>query len=239
VGHPRLVRSATASAGVTLGTGSWRTSSANAVTTSWLVADGKGWTPQTGDALVRLAYLDNGSTVDPVSVTIGGHAVTVRDKADAGHGGTLRGCGVLLGTVRGLPTGAPLDVVAATSGAVGAGKLALRITDLAGWGGTVGGHDAAVVTGGAAVKQASSSVTLAGSDGLLVGIACVADADSQPLAAAGWTLTDDITLGTVAGTSIVAACFVRTGGDAGSSVALTATTGLGWSDFGVGALELL
>src|SRR4051812_9675452 len=204
--------------GVTLGSGSWRTSSANAVTTSWLAADGKGWTPATGDALVRLAYLDNGTTVDPVSLTIGGHAVTVRDKADAGHGGTLRGCGVLLGTVRGLPTGSPLDVVMTTSGAVGAGRIALRITDLVGWGGTAGGHNAAVVTGGAAVKQVSTSVTLAGSGGLLAGIACVADADSQPLAAAGWTFTDDITLGTVAGASIVAACFVRTGGDAGSSV---------------------
>jgi hypothetical protein len=214
VGGPRLVRSATSSAGVTLGAGSWRTSSANAVTTSWLARTARAGPRQTGDALVRLAYLDNGTTVDPVSVSIGGHAVTMRDKADAGHGGTLRGCGVLLGTVRFLPTGSPLDVVVTTSGAVGAGRIALRITDLAGWGGNVGGHNAAVVTGGAAVKQASTSITLAGNGSLLTGIACVADADSQPLAAAGWTLTDDITIGTVAGASIVAACFVRTGGDA-------------------------
>jgi hypothetical protein len=239
MGRPRLVRSATSSQGVTLGAGTWLTSLSNAVTTSWLASAGRGWTPQTGDALVRVAYLDNGTDVDPVSLSIGGAAVTARDKADAGHGGPVRGCGVWLGTARSLPAGSPLDVVLTTSGANGAGKIAVRITDLAGWGGTVGCHGADVVTGGLAVRQASLSRTLLGSGGLLVGIACTSDADTTELSAAGWTKTDEYTVGTTVGASNDAAVFTRTGGDAGGTVSFVPTSDTGWSEWSLGFLELL
>lgn len=239
MGHPRFVRRVAAAQGVTLGQETWLTSLTNNVTTSWLASAGKGWAPQTGDAVVRATYLDNGSDVDPIGVSIGGHAVTVRDKDDAGHGGSVRGCGVWLGTVRGLPTGSPLDVVMTTSGLNGAGKIAIRIADLAGWSGTVGSHVAAVVTGGLAVNHASVSRTLVGGNGLLLAVACTSDADTTPLAAAGWTQTGEYTVGTSVGASNDAAVFTRTGGDAGTTVSFVPTSATAWSNWAAGFLEIL
>lgn len=225
--------------GVTLGAASPRASVTYSVTTSWLASGNLGFAPQTGDALALISYLDNGSDVDPVALTIGGQAVTVREHTDAGHGGTVRGCGALAGTVRGLATGAQRDVVVTTHGNNGAGRIAAWFVDLVGWTGTVGAHAPILVTGGAGVTQASGSITVVGGGSLLVAIVCVSDADTGPLVAAGWTKFAEATVGTAAGTSNAAACFSRTGGDPGAVVGFTAVGDLAWSEWAGVVLEIL
>lgn len=226
---------APAAPGVTLGAGVRLVASANGVTTTWAAA----YTPQTGDALVRALFLDNGTGVDPVSFAIGGTAVTVRQKADAGHGGTSRGMGVWIGTVRGLGAPSARDVTMTTSGTTGAGKIIVRVTDLAGWTGSVGHGNAAVATGSTLLKQFGVSAALLGSAGLLVGVGGVADANCTPLSAAGWTKTDEAVVGTAAGVSCDAGFFTTTGSDAGSTKDFTATSDVAWTDWAAGFLELL
>jgi hypothetical protein len=224
--------------GVTLGQLAFRGAFANDVTTTWAVSAGLGWVSLTGDVLVRAVYLDADSDVYPITVSIGGRSVTEADSDDAGRGGETRGCGVFLGTARSLPIGSPLDVTIAASGEAGAGRIGVWLSDIAGWGGVVGCHTADVVTEGAAVTRVSTVATLAGSGGLLVGIAGVSDADSGPLTADGWTRTSTATIGTTAGSSLAAAVWSRTGGSVGQIVDLTVDASLAWSEFAVGFLEL-
>lgn len=225
------------SAAPTIGAGLLLTSNPNAQTTSWLAASGSGFTPATGDALLRMLALDNGTGQYPPTVTVGGATVTFRAGADAGHGGTSRGVMLIIGTVRGLPTGSPLDVVVTTPGAAGIGRVVIMLSDLAGWGGSVGATNQAIVTG-TSVAQISASITLTRPGGLLVGVAGSANANTTPLSVVGWTSEGETTVNTTAGASSDAIFVTATGVGAGSVKALTATSGTAWTDFGAGLIEL-
>lgn len=231
----------TPSALLGLGASTLLTSSPSAVTTSWLASAGSGFAPVTGDAVVRLLALDNGTNVWPVTVTIGGSAVLFRVGQDAGHGGASRGVMAWIGTVRGLPAGSALDVVLTTSGATtGATRIMLRVSDLSGWTGNAGGSGSALVVSGSATGV-STSATLARTGGLLVGVAGVNNANlgvPPGLSASGWTKETEGSVGTTVGNSSDAVWVTATGGVAGTTKAL-AVAGAGTaSDWAAAMLEL-
>lgn len=226
----------------TLGAARLLTSSANAVTTSWLASGGSGYTPAVPDALVRVFAADNGTGVAPIGVTIGGAAVTLRVAADAGHGGTSKGASVGIGTVRGLATGSALDVVMTTSGTTGAGKILLLVTGLVGWGGAVGASNSALVNG-ASAGGVSTSVTPAAAGSLLVGVGGVVNINCAPLVAGGWNIDASPSIGTTAGNSTAAVMVSVTGGAAGAAKGLTVAPDptaptQAWTDFAIAVLEL-
>src|SRR5206468_3611846 len=163
-------------------------------------------------------YEPNGTSTLPISVTIGTTTVTQRLSV---NGGNALESGVWIGTARALPTGSALDVVITSTGSTGnpIGRLVVRVVDIHDWGGLVGVVTTPTITQGTSATQVSVTGTATSATSLLTGLAGVVNANCTPLTVAGWTLGNESTVGTTAGSSSDA-IFV----DRGSPGASTAAT---------------
>jgi hypothetical protein len=214
-----------------LGTGG-KTLLQNSASSDFTFADA--WTPTSGDVVLRMTFRESETNIEPLVVTVGGVDLTKQTGDTVGDPATA---GVWIGTGRGISPGSPVDVRVNTNLSNRINKVEVRVDPLLNWGGSVGGKNSVLVDGSIAVTSVSVSATMARSTRLVLGAAVALDANCEPLTVSGWNVDDHQTSGSSALASTAAVFASGTGGNAGSTKTLKASSATACTEWAAAILE--